>query len=111
MAEERLKRWETLFQRALVLIDSAEAAGAPFKLWPFGGGTVLMRRFHHRFSKDVDIFVPDPQYFGYVTPKLSDTAASLTGDYIESALSLKLVFPEGEIDFIASAALIASPSA
>ncbi len=111
MAEERLKRWETLFQRALVLIDSAEAAGAPFKLWTFGGGTVLMRRFHHRFSKDVDIFVPDPQYFGYVTPKLSDTAASLTGDYIESALSLKLVFPEGEIDFIASAALTASPSA
>src|SRR5438128_4431287 len=110
MAEDRLKDWETLFQRVLVLIDSAEAAVARFKTWTFGGGTVLMRRHHHRFSKDIDIFVPDPQYFGYVTPRLNETAASLTSDYVESGLALKLLFPEGEIDFIASEPLTLRPS-
>jgi predicted nucleotidyltransferase component of viral defense system len=110
MAEDRLKVWETLFRRALMLIDSAEAAGTRFEGWTFGGGTALMRRHQHRFSKDIDIFVPDPQYFGYVTPRLNDTAASLTGDYVEQHLSLKLLFPEGEIDFIASAPLTARPS-
>jgi hypothetical protein len=37
-----------------------------------------MFRCGHRLSKDIDIFVPDPQYLGFVTPRLSDTAASLT---------------------------------
>ncbi len=40
-----------------------------------------MFRYGHRLSKDIDIFVPDPQYLGYVTPRLSDTAASLTEEY------------------------------
>lgn len=65
MAEERLKAWETLFRRALEIIDSVGASGTRFNDWSFGGGTVLMRRFRHRVSKDVDIFVPDPQYLGY----------------------------------------------
>ena len=42
-----------------------------------------MFRYGHRLSKDIDIFVPDPQYLGYVTPRLSDTAASLTENYTE----------------------------
>src|SRR5262245_21539867 len=110
MAAGRLKIWETLFKRALALIDSAEKSGVRFEPWSFGGGTVLMRRHHHRFSKDIDIFVPDPQYLNYVTPRLNDTAESMTGDYIEAANSLKLVFPEGEIDFVASAPLTANPA-
>lgn len=110
MAEARLKVWETLFQRALVLIDSVAESGTHFDPWSFGGGTVLMRRHHHRFSKDIDIFVPDPQYLNYVTPRLSITAESMTGDYVEAANSLKLIFPEGEIDFVASAPLTANPT-
>ena len=105
MAEDRLEVWETLFQRMLVLIDSVAQSGTNFEPWSFGGGTVLMRRHRHRFSKDIDIFVPDPQYLNYVTPRLNDTAELMTGDYVEAANSLKLVFPEGEIDFIASAPL------
>ena len=110
MAENRLKIWETLFQRALVLIDSAKEAGVTLNEWSFGGGTVLMRRHHHRFSKDIDIFVPDPQYLGYLTPKLNPTAERMTADYLEQAGSLKLVFPEGEIDFVASAPLTENPT-
>jgi predicted nucleotidyltransferase component of viral defense system len=111
MAEDRLKTWEVLFRRALSLIDSVAASRAVFEPWSFGGGTVLMRRFRHRFSKDIDIFVPDPQYLGHVSPRLNDTAEAMTGDYVEEASSLKLIFPEGEIDFIASAPLTSNPTA
>ncbi|MBL8515944.1 MAG: nucleotidyl transferase AbiEii/AbiGii toxin family protein [Betaproteobacteria bacterium] len=104
MAEDRLKVWEGLFRKALILIDSIRGGIAPTQ-WSFGGGTVLMLKYQHRFSKDVDIFVPDPQYLNYLTPRLNDTAEGLTGDYVESARFLKLRFTEGEIDFVASAHL------
>ena len=94
--------WEVLFERALRLIDDIQRHGGladPF--WTFGGGNVLMFRYGHRLSKDIDIFVPDPQYLGYVTPRLSDTAASLTEEYTEMPGSfVKLQFEEGEIDFV-----------
>lgn len=73
-----------LFPRALALIDEISRYGGikdPF--WTLGGGTVLMFRYHHRLSKDIDIFVPDPQYLGFVTPRLSDTAADLTQRFAE----------------------------
>lgn len=105
MAEDRLRTWEALFERALVLIDSTRAAGITLNDWSFGGGTVLMRRHRHRFSRDIDIFVPDPQYLGYLTPRLNAEAEALTVDYVEEAASLKLRFPEGEIDFVASGPL------
>jgi len=110
MAEDRLKIWETLFQRALELIDSVSYAGITLEDWSFGGGTVLMRRHHHRFSKDIDIFVPDPQFLGYLNPRLNTKAESLTAKYVEQANSLKLIFPEGEIDFVASAPLTEDPT-
>ncbi|MBI3938769.1 MAG: nucleotidyl transferase AbiEii/AbiGii toxin family protein [Betaproteobacteria bacterium] len=109
MAEDRLRIWETLFQRALKLIDSVSYAGITLEDWSFGGATVLMRRHHHRFSKDIDIFVPDPQYLGYLNPRLNTAAESLTTNYVERANSLKLIFPEGEIDFVASAPLTEDP--
>ncbi len=102
--------WEVLFPRALRLVDEIQRFGGladPF--WTFGGGTVLMFRYGHRLSKDIDIFVPDPQYIGYVTPRLSDTAASLTEDYTETGLFVKLQFEEGEIDFVAASNLTVAP--
>ncbi len=66
-----------------------------------------MFRYDHRASKDIDIFVPDPQYLGYLTPRLSEVAAEMTSSYVEDASSfVKLRFPEGEIDFVASANLL-----
>jgi len=110
MAEERLRIWETLFQRALALIDSVGKAGVALTDWSFGGGTVLMRRYRHRFSKDIDIFIPDPQYLNYLSRHLNETAESLTGDYTLQANFLKLQFQEGEIDFVVSAPLTQSPT-
>ena len=96
--------WEVLFPRALRLVDEiARHGGVADPFWTFGGGTVLMFRYGHRLSKDIDIFVPDPQYLGYVTPRLSDTAASLTEEYTEMPGSfVKLQFEEGEVDFVAA---------
>lgn len=100
--------WETLFPRALQLIDEISRYGGvadPF--WTLGGGTVLMFRYNHRLSKDIDIFVPDPQYLGFVTPRLSDAAADLTQDYTEQPGSfVKLQFEEGEVDFVAAPNLL-----
>lgn len=100
--------WQALFPRALTLLDEVRMHGgieAPF--WTLGGGTVLMFRYRHRLSKDIDIFVPDPQYLGYVSPRLSDVAADLTSDYIEQpGAFIKLQFEEGEVDFVASQNLL-----
>ena len=46
----------------------------------------------------------------YLTPRLNDEAEALTTDYVEDERSLKLRFPEGEIDFIASAPLTDTPT-
>ena len=108
--DERLNRWEVLFQRALTLIDSVRERGIPVNDWTFGGGTVLMRRHQHRFSKDVDIFINDPQFLGFLSPRLSPTAESLTADYLEDHNFVKLFFPEGEIDFVAAPPLTPEPA-
>lgn len=94
--------WETLFAQALKLISEIAKYGRADPFWTFGGGTVLMLRYGHRFSKDIDIFVPDPQSLGFVTPRLSDVAESITTDYHEAAGYVKLYLPEGEIDFVAA---------
>ena len=39
-------------------MDEIAQHGIAQPFWTFGGGTVLMLRYRHRFSKDVDIFVP-----------------------------------------------------
>lgn len=110
MDEERLRIWETLFQHALAIIDSVARSGYALEDWSFGGGTVLMRRHHHRFSKDVDIFIHDPQYLTHLTPRLNNEAEILTTHYIEHQGSLKLIFPEGEIDFVVAGPLTPKPA-
>jgi len=110
LAQGRLNDWRALFARAMRIIDSVAASGERFADWSFGGGTVLMRRLRHRVSKDVDLFVPDPQYLGYVSPRLNDTAAELTQRYLETAISVKLYFADGEIDFIVSPPLTERPT-
>jgi len=68
MVTTRQETWKVLFGHALSLIDDVLQHGTKNLYWTFGGGTVLMLRHNHRFSKDIDIFVPDPQALGFVTP-------------------------------------------
>ena len=102
--------WKDLLPHALSIIEDIKNHGTPDPFWTFGGGTVLMFRYQHRLSKDIDIFVPDPQYLGFVTPRLSDVAAAVSADYVEDqGTYVKLIRPEGEIDFVASPNLTESP--
>jgi len=102
--------WQLLLPHALKILNDIKEHGTSRLFWTLGGGTVLMFRYHHRLSKDIDIFVPDPQYLGFVTPRLSDVAASITSDYVEDQNSyVKLNRPEGEIDFVASPNLTERP--
>jgi predicted nucleotidyltransferase component of viral defense system len=107
MANE--KTWEGLFQNALQLVDEILAHGTKNLYWTFGGGTVLMRKYRHRLSKDIDIFVPDPQALNYVNPRLSQVAEDLSIHYEEANSFIKLFLTEGEIDFVASPNLTANP--
>ncbi|WP_090141849.1 nucleotidyl transferase AbiEii/AbiGii toxin family protein [Limnohabitans sp. DM1] len=72
--------WQTLLPHAFTLIDEIARLLTPEPFWTFGGGTVLMLRHQHRMSKDIDIFVPDPQYLGFVSPRLSDAAENVSQD-------------------------------
>lgn len=101
--------WQGLLQHAFTLIDEISTHGIRDPFWTFGGGTVLMLRHQHRMSKDVDIFVPDPQYLGFVSPRLSDVAEAVSDKYVEGPLFIKLMRPEGEIDFVVSTNLTKDP--
>lgn len=112
IAEHKLPEgvWKDLLPHALSIIEDIKNHGTPDPFWTFGGGTVLMFRYQHRLSKDIDIFVPDPQYLGFVTPRLSDVAAAVSMDYVEDHSSyVKLIRSEGEIDFVASPNLTETP--
>lgn len=102
-SEDRLKSWETLFRNALRAMDSVGAPVFAPGNWSLGGGTVLMRRYRHRLSRDVDIFVPDPQYLGYLDPDRNETVEALTPRHLKEANFLRLYFDHGEVDFIAAA--------
>ena len=100
--------WAELFPHALKLMAHLERQTHQ-PLWTFGGGTVLMLRLGHRQSKDIDLFVPDPQYLGYLNPRLSDVAEQVSADYEENAEFIKLFLPAGEIDIVVGSALTEQP--
>jgi hypothetical protein len=78
--------------------------------WRLGGGTGLMVHIGHRISKDIDAFIDDPQYLTLLSPRLSGEDAWACEAYEEAAHYLKLVFPEGEIDFIVAAMITGLPT-
>lgn len=100
--------WRHLWPQALGLMTHLEAM-VQQPLWTFGGGTVLMLRYGHRLSKDIDLFVPDPQYLGYVNPRLSEVAEAVSADYEENAEFIKFYLPQGEIDIVVGTALTERP--
>jgi nucleotidyltransferase AbiEii toxin of type IV toxin-antitoxin system len=100
--------WASLFRSALTLMDHL-ATVIEKPVWSFGGGTVLMLRLNHRYSRDIDLFVPDPQYLGHLTPRLSEAAENLTTEYVEAAEYVKLLMPTGEIDIVVGRPLTEQP--
>lgn len=101
--------WKILLEKAFWLMDSIQSDGYTLPRWSLGGGTVLMFYYGHRKSKDIDIFVPDPQFLGYVNPRLGGRGEEVTTDYMDGTEFVKLFLPEGEIDFVASSTLTENP--
>jgi hypothetical protein len=62
-----------------------------------------MLHTNHRLSKDIDAFITDPQYLPILSPRLGGEDIWVCETYTEAANHLKLVYPEGEIDFIVAA--------
>lgn len=98
--------WRKLEQLALLMIaDAGHRAGAVFTP-QLGGGTRLMLALEHRISDDIDLFIRDPQWIAYLTPRLNDNFEAGLKDYDEGAVALKLKYAEGEIDFIVGMSLL-----
>ena len=98
--------WENLLGYALKQLDPC---GLPGDSWTLGGGTVLMFHFAHRLSKDIDIFFPDKQLLGMVSPRVNDAVELSLREYIEQDGFCKLTFPEGKVDFIYSRKMTTHP--
>jgi predicted nucleotidyltransferase component of viral defense system len=95
---------------ALDLVEHAQAAAGGTMMHPLlGGGTRLMLSLHHRISDDIDLFIRDPQWIGYLTPRLNDYTEQTVDAYEENAISLKLRLAPGEIDFIVAMTLLNRP--
>ncbi|MBV9703767.1 MAG: nucleotidyl transferase AbiEii/AbiGii toxin family protein [Methylobacteriaceae bacterium] len=101
--------WKELLAAAVRLFDDLHARGFGSPDVILGRGTVLMLRFGHRLSKDIDIFLHDVHWLSLLTPRLNDVAAAMAVDYVEQANSIKLIMPNGDIDIIAAAAVTDVP--
>jgi hypothetical protein len=60
-----------------------------------------------RLSKDIEVFVDDPQYLSVLSPDVTDVWACTTWD--KAANYLKLKYSEGEINFIVAATILDLP--
>ena len=106
--------WARLFRVACSLIRQVNSEQVIIDSWSFGGGTAMMLQIDHRESRDVDIFLPDPQLLPFLDPKLHDFEFEIRpSDYGGDGTGfLKLAFEDiGEIDFIVGHAMTAAPTA
>ena len=87
---------EILLERA---IKSLEEASIKDDLWAVGGGTVLSSVYGHRLSKDIDIFISEPQLLSRISPRFNPVTEEAL-DYEETNSFVSLTFPEGKIDFV-----------
>ena len=101
--------WRELASIAAAMVADAEQKAGATMQPKLGGGTRLMLAFEHRISDDIDLFIRDPQWIGYLTPRLNDRFEAIVTGYEESATALKLQCPGGEIDFIVSMSLLGLP--
>lgn len=83
--------WRTLLALAQEMTADAERHAGGVKLnAQLGGGTRLMLALNHRISNDIDLFIRDPQWIGFLTPRLNDRFERDLQGYEEDATCLKL---------------------
>ena len=59
--------WPKLLEHARELLRGVRRRTGGRIVWALGGGTVLMLHYRHRTSRDVDVFLKDPQLLTYLT--------------------------------------------
>ncbi len=65
-----LSNWH--LDRTLQGLAELEWEGQPVPDWVLGGGTALMILADHRLSRDIDVFIDDPQYLALLSPETTD---------------------------------------
>lgn len=99
--------WRALIALAAEIVADAEHRAAGVRMNPLlGGGTRIMLAIEHRISRDVDLFVHDAQWIGFLTPRLNDRFEDRLNGYEEDATWVKLKHRDGEIDFIVGGSLL-----
>ncbi len=83
-----------------IAIKCIKNAKIPDEEWSFGGGSALTFYYEHRISLDVDIFLLNPQYLTFLSPRLNEVSASISESYNEQSNFLKISYGKQEIDFI-----------
>jgi hypothetical protein len=101
--------WRKLEKLAYEMVVDARIHAKSVFEPKLGGGTRLMLALEHRISDDIDLFIRDPQWIGYLSPRLNDRFEVGMKGYDENAVSLKLRYAEGEIDFIVGMSLLDLP--
>ena len=105
--------WARLFRVACALIGQVNSRDSIIDNWTFGGGTAMMLQIDHRQSRDVDIFVSDPQLLSFLDPRTHDFTFEIQPDDYEGdgTKFLKFAFENiGKIDFIVGGPLTSTPS-
>jgi hypothetical protein len=95
------------------MIRQVNASTPTIDHWTLGGGTALMLRIDHRESRDIDIFLTDPQELPFLDPTRRDFRLEVrpSGQSGDGTRFVKLTFADlGEIDFIAGRALTSPAS-
>ena len=68
-----------------------------------------MRRYRHRRSTGVDIFLRDTRALQCFSPRLNEAVGASVVGYVEEATAVRVYFPEGEVAFIACGLLTPDP--
>lgn len=98
--------WKDLEHIAFKLVQQVETENHQKMNAVLGGGTRLMLDLEHRISHDIDLFISNPQWLGYLSPRLNDNISDIIDGYEEGSEFLKLRFQNGEIDFIVRTPLL-----
>lgn len=103
--------WKSLLPFCFRVVDEVTREhGVEFPL-RIGGGSMLLRRYGHRKSRDLDLFVTDARLVRWCSPRSNEVALDLFPDYTEEATAVKLITGLQEIDFISVAPILSDDDA
>lgn len=102
-----MSQWQLLLDRAITGLSRLRAKRQPVPDWVLGGGTALMIHVGHRLSKDIDAFIDDPPC---CRPDWGGEDVWTCEAFEEASNYLKLIYVEGEIDFIVAPSITGLPT-